>query len=334
MIKTFPVARVSLSTILIATTIVFGQTTRPAPVVLPASVEAFEVADQFAKVGGYVFEVKADIGDHVKRGQVLARIDVPELAQELEEAKATLAAKQKLQAAAQASVLQSQKMLDVAKSQLASAQAEQELADVTLKRQQELFQGKAITDQQLDDVKARATTTRANAAVAQAKIAAAEADITSAEANLGVAIAQVEVAKAQVGKAGAMFDYTRIVAPFDGVVTRRLVNRGDLTQAAGNRVMSLFTCQRMDTVRVFCDVPETSALGIHPGDAVEIRLYGPSGQTMRATVTRIATALDPTTRTMRTEIDLPNPQEQLRPGTYAQVTITPGAPPVAQAEGH
>jgi multidrug efflux pump subunit AcrA (membrane-fusion protein) len=308
--------------------------TKPAAVVLPASIEAFEVADQYAKVGGYVSEMKVDIGDHVTRGQLLAVIDVPELAQELDEAKATLAARQKLRMASQASVVQAQKMLDVAKSQLASAHAELELADVTLKRQQELFEGKAITDQQLDDVKARATTARANAAVAQAKIAAAEADVASAEANLGVATAQVEVAKAQVGKSQAMFDYTRIVAPFDGVVTRRLVNRGDLTQVAGNHTMPLFTCQRLETVRVFCDVPETSVPGVHPGDTVEVKLYGPLGQTIPASVTRIATALDPQTRTMRAEIDLPNPLEQLRPGMYAQVTIAPGAPPVAQAEGH
>src|SRR6516165_5186707 len=115
-----PVPRLSCLVLIVATFLTCvasaqGPATKPAPVVLPASVEAFDVADQFAKVAGYVSDVKADIGDHVKQGQVLATIDVPELVQELAEAKATLGAKQKLQTAAQASVVQAQKMLEVAK---------------------------------------------------------------------------------------------------------------------------------------------------------------------------------------------------------------------------
>lgn len=304
--------------------------TGPAPVVLPATIEAFEFADQYAKVSGYVSKVNADIGDRVKQGQVLAEIDSPELAQDLAETKAVVEARRQMLKAAEAAVVQSQKMLEVSKSQLASAQVEQQLAEVTLKRQQELFAGKAITDQQLDDVKARAATTAAAAAVAQAKIAAAEADVAAAQANRAVAEAQVQVATAQSQKAQTLLNYTKIVAPFDGVITRRWVNRGDLAQAAvATRATPLFTCQRVDTVRIFCDVPETAAYALRPGASAEIKLYAPGTQPLRAAVTRSANALDPQTRTMRVEIDLPNPDGNLLPGTYVQVTLTPTTPPVA-----
>jgi multidrug efflux pump subunit AcrA (membrane-fusion protein) len=303
-----------------------AQTTQPAAVVLPASLEAFEAADQYAKVSGYVEKVNADIGDHVKQGQVLAEIDAPELMQDVVEANAVLQARRQMLKASEAGMLQAQKMHEVAKSQLGSANVERDLAAVTLKRQQELFAGKAITDQQLDDVKAKAATTAASAAVAEARIAAAEADVVAAGANRAVAAAQVEVAAAQVQKAQALFNYTRIVAPFDGVITRRVVNRGDLVPAAmANRAAPLFTCQRVETIRIFCDVPEASAAGIHAGSPAEIKLYAPGMTPLKATVTRIAGALDVQTRTMRVEIDVPNGDEKLRPGMYAQVTLTPGA---------
>ena len=108
------------------------------------------------------------------------------------------------------------------------------------------------------------------------------------------------------------------------MVTRRLVNPGDLVQAAtSTRTAPLFSLQKLDTVRVFADVPEASAAGIRPGLPADVKFYGPAGVTVHGTVTRIANALDPATRTMRVEIDLPNPGEKLLPGMYAQVTLGP-----------
>ncbi|MDB5297727.1 MAG: efflux transporter periplasmic adaptor subunit, partial [Phycisphaerales bacterium] len=117
--------------------------------------------------------------------------------------------------------------------------------------------------------------------------------------------------------------YTKIIAPFDGVLTRRLVNPGDLVQAAtASRTTPLFTCQKLDVVRVFCEVPEASAAAVRPGAKADVRLPGSAGQVISGTVTRIATSVDPATRTMRAEVDLPNPAGALRPGMYAQVTLT------------
>jgi multidrug efflux pump subunit AcrA (membrane-fusion protein) len=306
--------------------------TQPATVAAPGTIAAFYTADLYAKESGYITEVLADIGDHVKKGALLAVIDNPELQQQLVAAQATTAARLEMANAADASVRQSQAAIQVAKKQLAGIEADQKLAQVTLKRQEELFAGKAVTVQQLDEMRAKAQVASAAVGVGQAKIAGAEADMRAAEANRAVAAAQERMATAEVQRLQALLQYTKIVAPFDGVITRRWVNVGDLVQAAtASRTTPLFNCQKIDVVRVYCDVPESIVAGIRPGVGAEVKLYGPAGQTIHGTVTRIAAALDPATRTMRAEIDLPNPNETLRPGMYAQVTLTPET--VAQTTG-
>ena len=267
-----------------------------ATVVVPATIQAFFVTDLYAKDSGYVSQVNHDIGDHVKIGQALAVIEDAELQAQSDRA--------------QAAVQQAKAALDVAKRQLAAMQADLTLQQVTLKRQKELFAGKAATHQTLDEAQAKQSVSTANVETGNAKIALAEADLQTAYA---------EAERLQV-----LLQYDKIVAPFDGVVTRRLVNPGDLVQAAtSTRTSPLFSLQKLDTVRVFADVPEASAAGIRPGLPADVKLYGPAAVTVHGTVTRIANALDSATRTMRVEIDLPNPREKLLPGMYAQVTLGP-----------
>jgi multidrug efflux pump subunit AcrA (membrane-fusion protein) len=273
-----------------------GKSEQFVAVVIPATIQAFFVTDLYAKDSGFVSQVNNDIGDHVKQGEVLAVIEDPELQAQHDKA--------------QAAVQQTQADIEVAKRQLAAMQADLTLQQVTLKRQQQLFAGKASTAQTLDEA-------RAKEGVSSANLEGGRARIKLAEANF-------EAAKAEAKRLHALLQYDKIVAPYDCVVTRRLVNPGDLVQAAtSTRTSPLFTCQETDIVRVFADAPEASAAGIHPGLPAEVKLYGEAPLTVRGTVTRIATALDPTTRTMRVEIDLPNPEEKLLPGMYAQVTLGP-----------
>ena len=229
-------------------------------------------------------------------------IETPELQQQLMRSRAA--------------VQQAAAALDVAKRRLTGLQADRALQQATLKRTEQLFAGKAMTGQQLDEQRAKEGVSAANLGVGQGDVALAEANLAAANADLQ--------------RLQAMVEYTKIIAPFDGVITRRLVNLGDLVQAAtANRPTApLFTCQEIDVVRVFAEVPETNAAAIRPGWAAEVRLYGPTGQTLHNTVTRVAGALDPTTRTMRVEIDLPNPDGSLLPGMYAQVTLSPPPDPV------
>ena len=259
-----------------------------------ATLEAFEETDLFAKVSGYLSDVRVDIGDHVKAGQVLAVISVPEMEDELAEDRAQLDSKQR--------------SLETAERQVDHNQANVALQDVTLKRQEVLFKGRDIADQTLDEA-------RANAEIAKA-------DVGVAAANRDFATAQVELAAATVERIKTLLAYAQIVAPFDGVVARRLVNRGDLVQAAtSTRTTPLFTVERIDTIRVFCDVPENDVPHLHVGDTAIVKPYGFEGKPFAGTVTRFSLRLNPETRNMRTEIDLPNPDERLYPGMYAEVSL-------------
>jgi RND family efflux transporter MFP subunit len=272
-----------------------------------ATLEAFEETDLFAKVSGYLSDVRVDIGDHVKVGQVLAVIDVPELKQELAEAKAQLASKQS--------------SLESARRQLDHNKADLALQSALAKDRDQLGEGRGfISDRTLDQV-------HANAEIAKA-------DLGVAEANRDLAANQVDVAAATVEKIKTLLAYTQIVAPFDGVVARRQVNRGDLVQAAtATRTTpsagSLFTVQRIDTIRVFCDVPENDVPHLHVGDPAIVKPSGFDEKPFIGKVTRFSLRLDPETRNMRTEIDLPNPEERLYPGTYAEVSLEMNRRPAA-----
>lgn len=231
-----------------------------------ATLEAYESADLYPKVSGYLAEVRVDIGDHVKAGQVLAVIEIPELEKELAEAKAQLEAKR----------------------------ADLALQQITLTRQETLYKAQGTTEQAFDEIKSKAA----------------------------VAVAQRDLAAATVEKIKTMLAYTHIAAPFDGVVARRLVNRGDFVQAAtGGKTTPLITVQHIDTIRVFCDVPESEISRLKTGDVATVKPFGLDGKALSGTVARTARRLDAETRNMRTEIDLPNPQEQLYPGMYAQVSL-------------
>jgi RND family efflux transporter MFP subunit len=259
-----------------------------------ATLAAFEEADLFAKVTGYLSDVRVDIGDHVKAGQVLAVIDIPELEQQLAEDQAQLASKQSA--------------LETARRQVDHDRANRTLQDITLKRQEALFKDQWVPAQMVDQ-------TRADAAVAKANVGVAKANRT-------LAAHQIDLAAATVEKTKALLAYSQIVAPFDGVVARRLVNRGDLVQAPTGTLMTpLFTVQRIDTIRVFCDVPENDVPLVHIGDPAIVKPSGLEGKPFIGKVTRYSLRLDPETRNMRTEIDLPNPEERLYPGMYAQVSL-------------
>jgi RND family efflux transporter MFP subunit len=125
-----------------------------------------------------------------------------------------------------------------------------------------------------------------------------------------------------VEKIKTLLAYSQIIAPFDGVVTRRLVNRGDLVQApTATRTTPLFTVERIDIIRVFCDVPESDVSNLRVADPAIVKPLGLDGKPFISKVTRFSTRVDPETRNMRTEIDLPNPEERLYPGMYAEVSL-------------
>jgi RND family efflux transporter MFP subunit len=200
-----------------------------------------------------------------------------------------------------------QSSLETARREADHQKANVTLQDVTVKRQEVLFNQHWIAAQTLDEMRAKA--------------AIAKADLGVAEANSALAANQIDLAAATVEKIKTLIAYSQIVAPFDGVVARRLVNRGDLVQAPTARTTPLFTVRRIDAIRVFCDVPENDVPHLHIGDPAIVKPSGFDGKPFIGKVSRFSRRLDPETRNMRTEIDLSNPEEQLYPGMYAAVSL-------------
>jgi HlyD family secretion protein len=146
------------------------------------------------------------------------------------------------------------------------------------------------------------------------------ASLDHARSDVATAASSIDVAREDVRRVEAMLGYTRIEAPYDGIITRRNVDTGHLTRP-GSDAPPLFVAARTDVVTIVVDVPETYAAEVNKGDRATVKLQAMKGQTVEGTVTRTAWALDPRTRTIRVEIDIPNPGGKLRPGLYAYATV-------------
>ena len=164
-----------------------------------------------------------------------------------------------------------------------------------------------------DEAYAQIKTAEAAVQLAQAMVDKASADVTAAAAN-------IKVARTDLQHTQATLSYAMIAAPYDGVISRRNVVVGELTEP-GTRGQPLFTVVRDDIVRIIVNVPEMYAMAVDPGDRVSIRLQAVADGAVDGKVTRTAWVLDAKSRTLRTEIDLPNAEGKLRPGLYANTTI-------------
>jgi RND family efflux transporter MFP subunit len=248
-------------------------------VTLPATTNAFQAADIFARASGYITERNVDIGSRVKAGDLLAAITAPELDHQIAQAEASLAQ---------------------AKASRRQTKANRELARVTWARNSILVRQGWVTQQQGD-------TDRLNYAAQQQAKQVNDAATRSQEAQLLVLRQQ---------KA-----YQRIVAPFDGVVTRRNVDVGSLVQADATSGTFMFTLTQSDVMRIRLYVPQDAAIGVKPGVDAVVRVPEIPGQVFTGTVARIADAQDPATRTLMTEIDVSNSDGELSPGVYCTVEL-------------
>jgi HlyD family secretion protein len=314
----------------------------------PGTVHAFETTPVVAKLPGFVSKVHADIGDAVtgpefdkngqvaKPGQLLAEVFVPEqvleakqkaemvklAAAEVAQAKASLAVADQMVAADEAQVA-------VEKAGLLRAEADGVRWASELKRVEGLSVGMVVDTQTLDETKRQAAGAKATEAEASAKVLAAQAAVKAALARKQRAVADAEaadakrkVAEAEAAKAEAVLEYTRIRAPYSGFVTARMVHTGHFLQpGAGGRAEAVFTVARLDTVRVFVDVPEASAVNAAVGTPVVLRFPALNYREVAGTVTRTSKVLSADSRTLRVEVDLPNADGSLTPGLYCTVGI-------------
>jgi RND family efflux transporter MFP subunit len=263
---------------------------------LPGTTQAIQDAIIYARVSGYLSKRYVDIGDQVKAGQLLAEIQSPELDQQLSQAKANLQ--------------QAYKQLDLQKANL-------ELARTTMER----YKG---ADKE--------------AAVAKLTVDQAVAGYGTAQASVAATQASVDSNKANVQQYEAMTAFERVVAPFDGTITQRNVDVGALITAGSptnntsvapssvtGTATGLFEVSQLDTLRVFVNVPQVVAPNVKPGLAAQVTIRGALMAPVAATVTRTANALDPGTRTLLTEVDIPNSSHSLLPGAFVYVAFKIGA---------
>jgi RND family efflux transporter MFP subunit len=303
----------------------------------PGAIEAFEETPVFAKIAGYVKKWHVDIGDPVRAGQVMAELSVPELEVELQQKESLirLAEEQigqagKVALAAEAAVKSAEAKVREAEAGLDQADAERKRAKSQYERLARAGRSGVIEKESIEEnrlsfeaaeaglkqAEARVQTARALRDESKAKWDRALADVRVAEASRGVAVNNRDYVKAQL-------QYTRLPAPYDGVVTRRGINTGDFVQAAtADKGRPLFVVERTDLLRIFVQVPESDADWVRKGADARIRVQALRGQTFTGRVARTSWSLDPATRTLRVEIDLPNAGGPLRPGLYAYASLT------------
>ena len=230
--------------------------------VLPGTLQAFQESPIFARTNGYLVRWYKDIGSQVKKGDLLANIDTPEVDQELSQAKA-------------------------AREQIV---AQMQLAKVSADRWQNLRKSDSVSQQEADQQ---------------------SSSYTQAQANL-------QAADANVRRLEQLESFKNVYAPFSGVLTRRNVDPGALINA-GSGGRELFDLAQVSPLRVFIAVPQSDASNVRIGMQAWITLQEFPNQRFQGKVAHTADAIDPTTRTLLTEVDVPNSDGKLLPGSYGQV---------------
>ena len=265
---------------------------------LSSELVPFQEIDVYAKESGFVKELNVDYGSRVKANQVLATLEIPELQLQVKEDDAAVK-----NAAAQ---------IPHAQEELNRMQAQQKVLQLQFDRLNSVAMAKPglVAQQEVDD--------------SQGKSLAAAAQVEAAKSNLQSAESLLAAAQAKREHDQALFDYSKITAPFAGVVTQRFANQGMLMQAGTNsstQAMPLVRLSQDDLFRLVIPVPESYVHYIQIGSPVSVNV--PSlNRTFPGKVARFSVDVREDTRTMHTEVDVPNPGRVLLPGLYAEATIT------------
>ena len=258
----------------------------------------YQETDVFAKESGYVKDLLVDYGSRVKKGELMAVLDIPELQIQLKQDDAAIAN-------ANDAVNHAQHEVDRLEAQLVPLKAQADRLAGVAKTRPGL-----VAQQEIDD--------------AQGKGLAMAAQVESGKSALQSAQSQRDEAKAKLERDKALFDYARITAPFDGVVTQRYANLGALMQAgtsSSTQAMPLVRLSQDDIFRLVIPVPESYVKYIRIGDPVQVRVSS-LDKVVTGTVKRFSADVAADTRTMHTEVQVLNPGHVLMPGLYAEATLT------------
>lgn len=264
---------------------------------LAAEFRPFQEIDVDAKEAGYVKQIYVDYGSRVNEGQLLAVLEIPELQDQV--------------AQAEASYKQSQDEIQHAQFEIRQAEAVYQATHLDYTRLSDVSktQPNLVAQQEIDD--------------ALAKDQAAAAQVDAAKAALAAAQQHLLAAQANQERVRALYAYSRITAPFSGVVTKRYADTGSMLQAGTSsytQAMPLVRLSQNDLLRLTIYVPEASVPLVHLGMSAQVHVPA-LGKTYQGKVARFADKIDLNTRTMHTEVDVPNPTLELVPGMYAYVSL-------------
>jgi len=232
-----------------------------------------------------------DIGDRVSAGQVLAEIDAPELDQQIKQVEATVA--------------QAEAAVEQAEANLEQGKANRDLARLTAERWKNMEERGIASKQETDQY--------------QAQLSAQNASVQALEKAIAAQRSNVAAAKANFSRLQEIQGYRLVKAPFDGVITVRNVDVGALVNTGSTL---LYRIGQMERLRTYINVPQTSASSVHVGQSAVLTVSNLPGRSFKGVVTRTANALDPANRTMLVEVDVPNADGALFPGSYAEVDLS------------
>jgi HlyD family secretion protein len=317
----------------------------------PSFINSYERTSIYPKLTAYIEKWIVDIGDKVKKGDVLATLFVPELVEdygtktatvELDKQRVDLA--RKMVDVAEADVKSARARLDEAKAILAKFKAEVDRWDTEVKRLKKETERGVVDPQillestnQWKSSVAEWDSAKATVAKAEAELLSSEAELAAAKVDVAVADADLSVAESEAKRLEAWVGYLKLPAPYDGVIVARNANTGDFVLpmtgdptamaraphlAPGGGAAPIYVVDRTDIVRIFVDIPEQDADYVHRGTKATVLVEAYSDDPLTGTVTRTSWALNVKSRTLRAEIDLPNPGGQLRPGMYAYADVT------------
>jgi RND family efflux transporter MFP subunit len=305
-------------------------------VVQPGTVQAYEETPIYSRIAGYVQKYNYNIGDRVKAGDVLINMWIPDYVEALAQKSAAVKRAEVEIGVAERALRSADAKLETAKARVISARAGVKRAQAAYTRWEseskrlDQLVGQRVLDVQVRDEtlrqfeEAAAARDQADAMVSEMNSARdqSEADRDRARVDVEAAHADLVVAQADENQAKVLVEYGRIKAPYDGVITERNVSPGDYLQPGGSTGgRPLFVLAQVNPLRVFVGVPELASYFVHEKDTALIRFQALAGATREGKVVRSGFSLNPSTRTLQTEIDIPNPEGRLHPGWYVTVTI-------------
>lgn len=266
--------------------------------ILTAEFTPYQEIDVMAKVSGYISQINVDIGSRVQEGQLLATLEIPEMQDDLTRAAAAIE--------------EANAELATARDELQRTESARDIAHLSYSRILDVSKREPglVPQQEVDEANSRDL-------VAGAQVSAAKSRITAAEQH-------IHVAQAEQARFKTVYQYGVITAPFAGVVTKRYANKGSLIQAgtaSQTQAMPVVRLSENGLLRLALPVPESAVPLIHLGGQVGVRVSA-LNRTFPGVVARFADKVDESTRTMKTEVDVPNPRLELIPGMYAEVDLT------------